>query len=147
MDETTTPNINDPTNEEVAMPMTPKETVEMLTRLFEQGLEKEKEDLTKWAAKLDHNPLYAMEWGDAAVNTAARIDVYERALSIMRWVQTFDEKDVTNRMRIERLHKDATSAVLRITSIPRSTSVMSNLSETYVISEWAKILERLDLGC
>ena len=144
MDETTTPIINDPTNEEVAMPMTPKETVEALTRLFEQGIEKEKEDLAKWAAKLDDSPLYAMEWGDAAVNTAARIDVYTKARGIMRWKETYDGKEVTDEMRLERIRKDAMSAVLRITSIPRSTSAMSNLAETYVISEWAKILERLN---
>ena len=125
------------------MGMTNAEIVEKFTALFTDGIEKEKKDLAKWAAKLDTEPLYAMEWGDAAVNTAARIDVYNKARGIMRWKETYDGKEVTDEMRVDRLRKDATANVLRITSIPRSTSAMSNLTETYVVSEWAKILERL----
>lgn len=90
-------------------------------------------NLNEWKDKLDENPIYAMEWGEVAVHTAARRFVHQ-------FIVNAAPEDVE--VKVEDLieHLDATAMRAMVRGLKASsTSTMSNLVERNVGEAWAAI--------
>jgi hypothetical protein len=112
--------------------------VEWLRRTIDSNLRSAKDTLDKFAADFAENPLYAFEWGGAAVEAAARRDV---ALIMQRTLDGVDMKP--EYAGYDNAIKYATEQALRGARSPHhSTSMLSNYANECKVAAWAEYAVR-----
>jgi hypothetical protein len=100
--------------------------------------------ISKLIQRLQEDPLNALSWSDDAFKDAARVKVYGQVLFSLRAFLN-DEKQGVSPADVAKWGQEE---VLRRAKYPKmSTSVPSNLAETYETAAWAELLEFLQQWC
>lgn len=101
---------------------------------FTLELAAERQDFTNWKERLDADPLYALEWGDAAFATAARIKVLRRAVGLLARVGQDD-------MTFDTVVESHQGKLLELGKFPvQSSSATANLLAQHELSATARLL-------
>jgi hypothetical protein len=105
-----------------------------------------KATVAKFAKDVVRCPAYTMTWGTDAVRAAADILVYEEVRDLIDTLpRAKAEHAMTPQQRLEHIeHKCHMRLRLGAMDPPRSTSVMSNLIDTYRTAAWATVLDQLE---
>ena len=100
--------------------------------------------LLKFRDEFAQEPLETLKWSDSVFVAAAKQRVTREAMMLFA---QFDKEALTPEQQWARVLKYFTEKAMRGARFPKmSTSVPSNLAETYQTQAYAEMAEKLDLG-
>lgn len=110
------------------------ERAEYVARYFAQEIVDAQATIASWRKSLDENPTYAFQWSDATFKAAAALDVLIRF------------KEINELAGTDKMLEEARSRVISGAKYPpASTSMPSNLIDTYKTAALASLVESLSV--
>lgn len=100
----------------------------------ERHLKMELAEIEEWRGKFEENAAYALSWGDSMVQSAARVQVLNEMIKLLK-NEKFSEEDIVG--------KFYRSALRKAQYRESSTSTLSNLMEREVLSASVWVLEKV----
>jgi hypothetical protein len=111
--------------------------IKRLIAELDRYISKEERDLVKWMGTLTSHPRYAFEWGDAAFQTAANLEI---ANHVRIWAAKAEE-DGINLLEDAVRDEMAKEFMRRASKIGGSTNASHNLMEKFYVEALARFLD------